>query len=99
MKITPNSIPHSYRGTNESTKTACPSAAPKKISKNFDEIIIHSKNTVASEYQFVHSLTERITKEIQMPASSYKMDDIQAQVDAGTYQIGIDEIAKKMLLS
>ena len=38
-------------------------------------------------------------KEASAPTESQKVDELKAQVQSGSYQIVIDEIAKKMLLS
>lgn len=98
MKISLNNILNRYVNPSENIKTNVSQASQKKISKNFDELIIRSNATV-SEDKFINDLTNKISKEVRTSASSYKVQDIQSQIENGTYQIGLDEVVKKMMLS
>lgn len=69
----------------------------KKVSRNFDEITIHSKNT-PDEMTFARELSKKIMKEASAASDPQKVEEIRAQVQDGSYHIMIDEIAKKMLL-
>ena len=73
------------------------SAAAKKVSRNFDEITIHSKS-MADEATFARELSRKVMKEANAPSDQQKVDEIRAQVQDGSYQVMVDEIAKKMLL-
>lgn len=97
MKISLNNRLNHYLNPSENAKTNVSKLSQRKISKNFDELIIHSNNT-ASEDKFISDLTNKISKEVRTSASSYKMQDIQSQVENGTYQIGLDEVVKKLML-
>ena len=70
----------------------------RKTGKNFDEITISSRETF-DEMIFARELSRKIMKEASSPTEPQKMDELKAQVQSGSYQIVIDEIAKKMLLS
>lgn len=95
-----------YSGRNFINRTGRPtrleSPAPagnssKKVSRNFDEITIHSKNT-PDEMTFARELSKKVMKEASAPSDPQKVEEIRAQVQDGSYHIMIDEIAKKMLL-
>ena len=70
----------------------------RNTGKNFDEITISSREPF-DEMIFVRELSRKIMKEASAPTESQKVDELKAQVQSGSYQIVIDEIAKKMLLS
>lgn len=70
----------------------------KKNTKNFDAITISSRKTL-DETTFARELSKKILKESSSPSDPQKVEDLKAQVQSGSYQIVIDEIAKKMLLS
>lgn len=72
-------------------------SAAKKVSRNFDEVTIHSKNT-ADEMTFARELSRKVMKEANAPSDPQKVEEVRAQVQDGTYQVMVDEIAKKMLL-
>lgn len=97
MKIIPNNIPYKYSGNNEAVKITASQSKSKKISQSFDQIILSTKSEVSDE-KFVNDLTEKITKEVCSPSSSRDLEEIRSQIEDGTYHIGIDEIAKKMIL-
>ena len=71
----------------------------RKTGKNFDEITISSREQPFDELIFARELSRKIMKEASSPTESQKVDELKAQVQSGSYQIVIDEIAKKMLLS
>lgn len=97
MKITSNSISNRYKNTGKVIKSNFAQMAQTKISKNFDKITI-SSNTSISEDKFAHELASRISKEVKTATPSYKMEDIKSQIEEGTYQIGLDEVVKKIML-
>lgn len=72
--------------------------AAKRASRNFDEIMIHSKD-VPDETTFAKELSRKVMKEASAPSDPQKVEEIKAQVQDGSYHIMIDEIAKKMLLA
>lgn len=95
-----------YSGRNYINRLSSPSrqegttlvgGATKKASRNFDEITIHSKE-VPDDMTFARELSKKVAKEASAPSDPQKVEEIRAQVQDGSYQIMIDEIAKKMLL-
>lgn len=95
-----------YSGRNFMNRLSSPSRleshAPagntsKKVSKNFDEITIHSQNT-PDEMTFARELSKKVMKEASAASDPQKVEEIRTQVQDGSYHIMIDEIAKKMLL-
>lgn len=74
------------------------SSTTKKTGKNFDEITISSRESF-DELLFAKELSRKIMTEASSPTESKKVDELKAQVQSGSYQLMIDEIAKKMLLS
>lgn len=73
------------------------SGSVKKPVKKFDEITISSKQA-PDETTFARELSRKIMKETSAPTDARKLEEIKDQVQSGTYNIMIDEIAKKMLL-
>lgn len=71
--------------------------AAKKACRNFDEIMIHSKEA-PDEATFARELSKKVMKEASAPSDPQKVEELKAQVQDGSYHIMIDEIAKKMLL-
>ena len=66
--------------------------------KNFDAILISSRET-PDEATFAKEIAKRLSKEVSASSDPQKVEELKAQVQSGSYQIMIDEIAKKMLLS
>lgn len=66
--------------------------------KNFDAITISSREA-PDEMTFAKEIAKKISKEVSSSSDPQKVDELKAQVQSGSYQIMIDEIAKKMLLS
>lgn len=98
MKITSNKVGLNYPNTNDVLKSSTIPAEKKRITKNFDEIIIHVNNSANPEDKFINDLTSKLSKDIRTPASNYEIDDLKSQIETGTYQISLDEIAKKIML-
>ncbi|MFV0313964.1 MAG: flagellar biosynthesis anti-sigma factor FlgM [Anaerotignum sp.] len=71
-------------------------SVPRNISR--DEIIISSKIENADQSAFMKELNNTISKEVTTPCTEEKISDLKQQIEVGTYQIDIDQIAKKMLL-
>lgn len=84
-------------GTSRPAAPAPAGSSSKKVSRNFDEITIHSKDKL-DETTFARELSKKVMKEATAPSDPQKVEEIRAQVQDGSYQIMIDEIAKKMLL-
>ena len=66
--------------------------------KNFDAIYIRSRE-MPDEATFAKEITRKISKEVSASSNPQKVEELKAQVQSSSYQIMIDEIAKKMLLS
>ena len=92
-----NYINHIHAVKTKSQPTA--DTVSRRSTKNFDEITISSTREPFDEMIFARELSRKIMTETCSPADSQKVDELKAQVQSGSYQIIIDEIAKKMLLS
>lgn len=77
---------------------ADPDLSVKTNRKNFDAIQISSRE-IPDEATFAKEIAKKISKEVSASSDPQKVDELKAQVQSGSYQIMIDEIAKKMLLS
>lgn len=99
MKITSNNIINNYKNQTDVFKSANINNKNKRISKSFDEIIIQSTANAIPEDKFIKDLTSKISKDVRQQTSSYKLDELKAQIETGTYQIGLDEVANKILLN
>lgn len=70
----------------------------RKNTKNFDAITISSRKTIDAD-TFARELSQKILKEVSSPSDPQKVEELKTEVQNGSYQIVIDEIAKKMLLA
>lgn len=70
---------------------------PKKVSSNFDKLILNS--TSISDEKFIGDVTGKLLQEVRTPNSSVKLENIKSEIEKGVYDIGVDEILKKMMLS
>ena len=101
MKVTGNHfINLQSNAANKDKSTYISSQSPSvSRAKNYDEIIICGKTETPEQNSFVDALKNKISKEVATPTSEEKIADLKQQIEAGTYQIDIDQIAKKMLLN
>ena len=96
MKITPNTPLIGYGGKQHVNKGQA--SLVKTNTKNFDEILI-SKNEAMPEGMFISELKNRILKEVQAPAPEKNIEEIRCQIEDGSYETGIDEVIRRMMLS
>ncbi|WP_352400307.1 flagellar biosynthesis anti-sigma factor FlgM [Anaerotignum sp.] len=66
--------------------------------RNCDEIIISSKVEKVDQPTFIDELKNQILNEVNAPSSTQKITNLKQQIEEGSYQLDIDQIAKKMLL-
>ena len=65
--------------------------------KNFDEIFIH-KSQAVPENKFISEVKNKIMNDIKSLHSEKEIEELKLQVEDGSYQIGFDEIIRKILL-
>lgn len=65
--------------------------------KNFDEILINKGRDIPED-KFVNELKNEIMNDIKKPHSEKYLEELKLQVQEGSYQIGIDEIIRKIIL-
>lgn len=101
MKVTGNHFFNLQSNAANKNKTNQVSSQSPSVSraKNCDEIIIRGKAETPEQNSFIDALKNKISKEVATPASEEKIADLKQQIEAGTYQIDIDQISKKMLLN
>lgn len=73
-------------------------SSTKINTRNFDEILIRTRET-PDEATFAKDIAKKISKEVRAENDTQKLEDCKAQIQSGNYQIMLDEIAKKLLLS
>ncbi len=100
MKISGNHFLNLQSNSTNKDKTTQSSTQNTSVSraKNYDEIIISGKIDIPDQNSFIDELKNKISKEVATPCSEEKIADLKQQIEEGTYQIDIDQIAKKMLL-
>lgn len=92
-------IPMNYHMSSiDSRKQPAPSGSFEKTVRNFDAITINSENELSQERQFVSSLTSRLSIELRKPANSGMIQDLQQQIEQGTYDVDVNSIADKIML-
>lgn len=88
---------------NNMKKTITKPTDTTKSMRKFDEITIHSSahssaESVSSEAAFVDSVSKRILLEIRKPTSPEKIEELQQQIEQGTYEVDINRIADRIML-
>lgn len=97
MKITPDSNLIYCKNLNTNINRQANFIDKYSNSKNFDEILIN-KNNIISENKFVNELKNEIMNDIKNLHSEKDLEELKLQIEEGSYQIGIDEIVRKILL-
>lgn len=100
MKISGNHFLNLHSNSTNNNKATQSSAQNTSVSraKKYDEIIICGKIDTPDQNSFIDELKNKISKEVATPCSEEKIADLKQQIEEGTYQIDIDQIAKKMML-
>ncbi len=73
-------------------------SARKTNKKNFDAILIHSRE-IPDEATFAKEISKKLSKEVRAEQDTQKIEELKGQVQSGSYDIMLDEIAKRMLLA
>lgn len=71
-------------------------AATKQKTQKFDEIMLQRKE-ILPESQFLNEVKADLKKEISVGKSQKELEEIKLQVANGTYQIGLEDIARRIL--
>ena len=65
-----------------------------------DTLTIQSEKTNSlSDEQFLSAATKRMAAEVREGASDYKLQDLQRQVAFGEYDIGVNEMIRKIMFT
>lgn len=67
-----------------------------KQTKKFDEIMLQKQDT-PEEGQFVNELKADLKRELSVGKSQKELEEIKLQVANGTYQVGLEDIARRIL--
>lgn len=81
----------------DSKKQTAHAETPAKTSRNFDAITISSEVETSQEQMFASSLTSRLSLELRKPANTGMVEDLQRQIEQGTYQVDVNVIADRIL--
>lgn len=100
MKINgPNIGKTLYSYGNSQVRANQSSVHTKKLSKSFDEIILHGNMPATScDDLFTGELKKQLSAEVKTGKTQQELDSLKEQIKNGTYQIDLDSIAKKILL-
>ncbi len=97
MKIFPNMQPLFYNVQQRPTSLENNTEINQvRTSKNFDEILIRQENTM-SESDFAAELAKKLKKEVYQTKSTKDLEEIQMELENGTYPLALDEVARRML--
>lgn len=88
---------------NNMKKTITKAADTVKPTRNFDEITIHSavvnpSDSASAETVFADALSKRLLLELRKPTSTQKIEELQQQIEQGTYEVDINRIADRIML-
>ncbi len=67
-----------------------------KQQKKFDEIMLQ-KQEMPDEIQFVNDLKTQIKQELSTTKSQKELEEIKLQVANGAYQVGLEDIVRRMM--
>ncbi len=97
MKITPdsNSIYYNTLHENKNNQVNCVDSSSNV--KSFDEILIQ-KGQAIPEKTFIRNLKNEIMDDVKASHSEKELEELKLQIQEGSYQIGIDELIRKILL-
>lgn len=98
MKITNNNIIKNYTDLRIHTKDNSTPPTVSNDGHSFDEVIIKSNPREIEEHTFAKSLSRKLSSEVNTIASAEKIEQLQGQISAHTYQIDAYSIASRMLL-
>lgn len=98
MKISRENCYLNHINTIKSNNQSTANISQKKNTKNFDTITLSFKQTF-DEAAFSKEISQKVLKEVYSAADNQntKTENLKTQVQNGSYQIMVDEIAKKML--
>ncbi|MHC1724154.1 MAG: hypothetical protein AB9836_13225 [Aminipila sp.] len=66
--------------------------------KNRDSITISASKEQIADAQFIDTLKKKLSTEVKTSISTEELDNLEGQISRGEYEIGANEIAKKILL-
>lgn len=66
--------------------------------KNRDSITISASKEQIADAQFIDALKNKLSTEVKTNISTEELDNLEGQISRGEYEIGANEIAKKILL-
>ncbi len=98
MKISPNRFLNLQTNTKDKAAAASSQRTSASRVNSRDEIIIRGKIEKPEQNGFIDALKNKISKEVSTPCPEEKLADLKRQIEEGTYQIDLNQIAKKMLL-
>lgn len=99
MKITGNYFNTQINKKNVQNPFGTAKLAARQPLQNRDSITIHASREQIAEAQFVNSLKGQISAEVKIGASAEKLDRLTQQISRGEYEIGANDIAKKLLMT
>lgn len=99
MKITGNYFNTQINKKNIQSQSNVEKPAFKGHLQNMDSITISATKQQIAESQFVNSLKSHISAEVKTSTPPEELDNLAGQISRGEYEIGANEIAKKILLA
>lgn len=99
MKITGNYYNPQINKKNIQKQNNVEKSTFKNHLQSMDSITISAPKEKIAETQFVNKLKQQICNEVNSSTPSEELDKLTGQISKGTYEIGANEIAKKILLN
>lgn len=99
MKITGNYFNTQINKKNIQNQVNLEKPSFKGHLQNMDSITISATKEQIAESQFVNALKSQISAEVKSSVPSEEVDNLAGQISRGQYEIGANEIAKKILLA
>ncbi|MCP1109152.1 anti-sigma28 factor (negative regulator of flagellin synthesis) [Lachnospiraceae bacterium PF1-21] len=98
MRISNDSFKHRCANSLSTDKKNVNEGMKMERSKQFDEVLLSKEKSTPDEKQIIEELTKKVRLETLKGTDSNKITSLKRQIAEGSYQIDIDEIAKRILL-
>lgn len=99
MKITGNYFNTQINKKNIQSPSTVEKTGFKEHLQSMDSITISASREQIAEAQFVNKLKSQIGADVKSGMPAEELDNLADQISKGQYEIGANEIAKKILLA
>ncbi len=96
MKILSNMKALPYHKLTNTERNASPANVEQSSAKQFDKVMLQ-RQAAKDDMVFVQDLTAQLMQEISGATATRDLEEMKLQLASDTYQIGFEEIARRMM--